>query len=87
MVEESQESESVALYSQQDETTSRERDQREPAQKIPRVLCDKFGDKRTRDFKAFEREFSDTCELYLVDNQKLKRLKLHLEGTVLDHAN
>ncbi len=57
-------------------------------QKIPRILCDKFGDKPTQDFDTFEREFRDMCGLYYVpEDQKLQRLKSHLEGSVKVHAN
>ncbi|MCP4489572.1 MAG: hypothetical protein GY820_19990, partial [Gammaproteobacteria bacterium] len=56
--------------------------------KIPRFLCDKFGDKPTQDFETFEREFRDVCDLYSVpEEQKVQRLKSHLEGSVLVHAN
>ncbi|MCP4487814.1 MAG: hypothetical protein GY820_10925, partial [Gammaproteobacteria bacterium] len=70
-----------------EDTRSRERGRNE-THKIPRVLCDKFGDKRTRDFKTFEREFSAMCRLYSVpETQKLERMVLHLEGSVQVHAN
>ncbi len=66
----------------------REREIRELPQKIPKVLCDKFGDAPTRDFKTFEREFREMYEFYSVpESQKLPRLKAHLGGSVLVHAN
>ncbi len=56
-------------------------------QKIPRFLCDKYGDKPTREFKMFEMEFDFMCELYSVPKkQKVKRLLVHLEGSVQIHA-
>ncbi|MCP4489899.1 MAG: hypothetical protein GY820_21655, partial [Gammaproteobacteria bacterium] len=62
----------------------REREIRVLPQKIPLVLCEKFGDAPTRDFKTFEREFREMCDLYSIpDSQKLTRFKLHLEGNVL----
>ncbi len=58
----------------------RERGRRQMAHKIPQVLCDRFGDKRTRDLKTFEKEFRSMCELYGVpEGQMLQRLVLHLE--------
>ncbi|MCP4488103.1 MAG: hypothetical protein GY820_12405, partial [Gammaproteobacteria bacterium] len=70
------------------DTASRERGSRELPPKIPQVLCEKFGDAPTRDFKTFEREFREMCDLYSIpDSQKLTRFKLHLEGNVLKHTN
>ncbi|MCP4489268.1 MAG: hypothetical protein GY820_18440, partial [Gammaproteobacteria bacterium] len=66
----------------------REREIRALPQKIPQVLCEKFGDAPIRDFKTFEREFREMCDLYSIpESQKLTRFKLHLEGNVLKHTN
>ncbi len=66
----------------------RERVIRDLPQKIPRVLCDKFGDTPTRDFELFEHEFNAMCWFYsILENQKIMRLLLHLEGTVQQYVN
>ncbi len=62
---------------------SREGGRREVTQKIPRILCDKFGDKATREFRMFEKEFSSMCKFYSVPlEQKVERFLYHLEGSV-----
>ncbi len=63
-------------------TPSRERGNTGTNQKIPWILCDKFGDKATQDFEMFEKEFDSMCKFYVVPKgQKIKRLLYHLEGS------
>ncbi|MCP4491664.1 MAG: hypothetical protein GY820_30815, partial [Gammaproteobacteria bacterium] len=66
----------------------RKREIRELPPKIPQVLCDKFGDTPSREFKLFEREFNSMCRFYSVpEDQKVTRFLFHLEGTVQEYVN